>query len=360
MAELKTPALASASSEAETPTRSVPSPAAKVSGRQKAAILLVTLGPERAAQLFGHMRDDEIEALTLEMAKLSRVDADLTHAVVEEAMATTAALAYVGTGGFEFAREVLEKSLGSTRAAEIMGRLSAVIEARPFEFLRRTPPEQIVAFLRSEAPQTMALCIANLHTQLAAEVLAQLSPDTQAEVALRIATMNETSPDVIKEVEAVMRQKLANVISQEYSAAGGVDSLVDILNRADRGTERNVLDRLSESDADLAEEIRMMLFVFEDIVKLDDRGVQVLLKEIDQKDLALALRGVSEEVRDKVVSNMSQRAAEMLLEEIEYQPPQLRRVVEEAQGRIVARVRALEEAEAIVIGRGDGEDELVA
>jgi flagellar motor switch protein FliG len=355
VAEVKTPTLPAGEGG-----KPVPSLTAKMSGRQKAAILLVTLGPERAAELFGHMRDDEIEALTLEMAKLRNVDAEVTEAVLIEAMETSNAMGFIGAGGFEYAREVLEKSLGPGRAAEIMGRLSAVIEARPFEFLRRTPPEQIVAFLRNEAPQTMALTIANLHTQLAAEVLAQLPPETQSEVALRIATMNETSPDVIKEVEAVMRQKLANVISQEYSAAGGVDSLVDILNRADRGTERNVLDRLAESDADLAEEIRMMLFVFEDLVKLDDRSVQILLKEVDQKDLALALRGVSEEVRDKVVGNMSQRAAEMLLEEIEYQPPQLRRVVEEAQGRIVAKVRQLEEAEAIVVGRGDAEDELVA
>jgi flagellar motor switch protein FliG len=358
MAELKTPSLPAAAI-AEMAKQPV-APTAKMKGRQKAAVLLVTLGPERASQLFGHLRDDEIEALTLEMAKLRSVDIETTDAVMGEAMEMSAAMNFIGAGGFEYARDVLEKSLGATKAAEIMGRLSAVIEARPFEFLRRTPPEQIVAFLRNEAPQTMALVIANLHTQLSAEVLAQLSPETQAEVAHRIATMNETSPDVIKEVEAVMRQKLANVISQEYSAAGGVDSLVDILNRADRGTERNVLDKLAETDAELAEEIRMMLFVFEDIVKLDDRSVQVLLKEIDQKDLALALRGVSEEVRDKVVANMSQRAAEMLLEEIEYQPPQLRRVVEEAQGRIVAKVRALEEAEAIVIGRGDGEDELVA
>jgi flagellar motor switch protein FliG len=243
-----------------------------------------------------------------------------------------------------------------------MGRLSVVIEARPFEFLRRTPPEQICAFLRNEAPQTMALTIANLHTTLAAEVLAQLQPETQADVAMRIATMNETSPDVIREVEGVMKQKLASVISQEYAMAGGVGSLVEILNRSDRATERNVLDQLAENDAQLAEEIRMMLFVFEDVVKLDDRSVQLLLKEVDQKDLALALRGVPDEVRDKVLTNMSQRAAEMLLEEIEYQPPQLRRVVEEAQGRIVAKVRQLEESEAIVITRagGGGDDELIA
>src|SRR3954470_22936095 len=229
------------------PAKPAPSPTAKMNGRQKAAVLLVSLGPERASQLFGHLRDDEIEALTLEMAKLRNLDVDVTDAILQEAVDTSAAMGYIGSGGFEYAREVLEKSLGESRASEIMGRLSAVIEARPFEFLRRTPPEQIVAFLRPEAPQTMALTIANLHTQLAAEVLAQLPPETQAEVALRIATMNETSPDVIREVEAVMRQKLANVISQEYSAAGGVDSLVDILNRADRGTERNVLDRLAES-----------------------------------------------------------------------------------------------------------------
>jgi flagellar motor switch protein FliG len=331
-----------------------------LTGRQKAAVLLVSLGPERASALLGHLQEDEIEALSLEMAKTRQVAAETTEAVMEEVVETTSAIHYIGHGGFDYARDVLEKSVGAQRADEIMGRLSAVIDMRPFEFLRRTPPEQICAFLRNESPQTMALTIANLHTTLAAEVLAQLAPETQAEVALRIATMNETSPDVIKEVESVMRRKLANVISQEYQVAGGVSSLVDILNRTDRTTERNVLDQLAESDADLAEEIRMMLFVFEDIVKLDDRSVQLLLKEVDQKDLSLALRGVSEEVRDKVLSNMSQRAAEMLLEEMEYQPPQLRRVVEEAQGRVVAKVRQLEEAEAIVIGRGGGEDELVA
>ncbi|MDX6399108.1 MAG: flagellar motor switch protein FliG, partial [Gaiellaceae bacterium] len=221
-----------------------------LSGRQKAAVLLVSLGPERAAQLLGHLHDEEIESLSLEMAKMRQVPADTTEAVMEEVVQTTSALDYVGHGGFEYARDVLEKSVGPARAAEIMGRLSAVIEMRPFEFLRRTPPEQICAFLRNEAPQTMALTIANLHTTLAAEVLAQLSPETQADVALRIATMNETSPDVIREVESVMRQKLANVISQEYAVAGGVGSLVDILNRTDRATERNVLDQLAEADAD--------------------------------------------------------------------------------------------------------------
>lgn len=351
--------------EAAVATERAPTPApsraaASLKGRQKAAVLLVALGPERAAALVGHLREDEIEALSLEMAKLRQIGQETTEAVLDEVVATANAQAFASRGGFEYAREVLEKSLGVERSDEIMGRLSAVIEMRPFEFLRRTPPEQICAFLRNEAPQTMALVVANLHTTLAAQVLALLPPETQAEVAVRIATMNETSPDVIKDVEAVMRQKLANVISQEYSTAGGVSVLAEILNRSDRTTERNVLDQLAENDATLADEIRMLLFVFEDIVKLDDRSVQLLLKEVDQKDLALALRGVTDEVKDKVLSNMSQRAAEMLVEEMEYQPPQLRRVVEEAQGRIVAKVRQLEESETIIVSRGDGEDELVA
>jgi flagellar motor switch protein FliG len=340
----------------------LPAPRRKLSiaGRQKAAVLLVALGQDKAAELFSHLREEEIEALSLEMAKLREVGPETTEAVLAEAVETAAAADYAAHGGFDYAREVLERSLGSERSQEIMGRLSAVIEMRPFEFLRRTPPEQICAFLRNEAPQTVALVVANLHTTLAAQVLSLLTPELQAEVAVRIATMNETNPDVIKDVEAVMRQKLANVISQEYASAGGAGVLAEILNRSDRTTERNVLDQLADADPELAEQIRMMLFVFEDIVKLDDRSVQLLLKEVDQKDLALALRGVPDEVKEKVLANMSQRAAEMLVEEMQYQPPQLRRVVEEAQGRIVAKVRALEESEAIVISRGDAEDELVA
>ena len=330
-----------------------------MAGRQKAAALLVSLGPERAAGLLNLLPEHEIESLSLEMAKMRQVDQAIGEEVMQEALDTAVAAGYIGQGGFDFAREVLEKSIGAERSSEILKRLLAVIEKRPFEFLRRSPPEQILAFLRAEAPQIQALVIANLDYKLAGEVLAEFGPDQQADVALRIALMNETSPEVIKEIEGVMKEKLANVISQEYASAGGVESLADILNSSDRATERNVIDKLAERDPDLAEQIRMLLFVFEDIVKLDDRSVQLLLKEVDQKDLGTALRGVSEEVKDKIVSNMSQRASEMLLEEMEFAPPQLRRVVEEAQGRIVAKVRQLEESDQIVISRGDGEDEMV-
>ena len=223
--------------------------------------------------------------------------------------------------------------------------------------MRKTPPEQVVTFLRNESPQTVALVVANLHTTLAAQVLCNLPENEQPEIALRIARMAETSPDVVKQVEGVMRSKLANVVQQEYSAAGGVKSLADILNQADRSTERIVLDSLTETDENLGAEVRRLLFVFEDIAKLDDRSIQMILREADQKDLALALRGVTDEVKERILSNMSERGAQMLVEEMEFMPPQRKRDIEEAQGRVVAIVRRLEEAGAVVLSRSE-EDEV--
>ena len=328
-----------------------------LTGVSKAAALLVSLGAEQAAGIFKHLREEEIERLSLEMAQLESVPPHETEAIYNEVVETAHAAGFYAEGGVDFAREVLENSVGSERAAEIIGRLAAIIEMRPFEFLRRTPPDQIASFLQTESPQTIALVVANLHTTLAAQVLAQLPPEQQAYTAVRIATMNETSPEVIKDVEAVLRQKLSSVISQEYAASGGVKPLADILNSADRSTERNVLDRLSELDDELAEEVRSLLFVFDDVVKIDNRGMQMVLKEVDQKDLALALRGVSDDVKEKVMGNMSQRGAEMLLEELEIQPPQRRSVVEEAQSRIVGVIRKLEDAGALTISRGNGSED---
>jgi flagellar motor switch protein FliG len=327
----------------------------KLNGRKKAAVLLVSLGPERAAAVFKHLHYDEIELLSLEMAKLQQVDPTVTADVIEELAATVQAYESFAAGGVDFARDVLERALGKDRAAEIIGRLSTVIEMRPFEFLRRTPPEQIVTFLRNEAPQTIALVVANLHTTLAAQVLCHLPEQEQADIALRIARMGETSPDVVKKVEEVMKQKLASIVQQDYSVAGGIKSLAEILNHADRPTERNVLDALTECDEELAAEVRRLLFVFEDVCKLDDRSIQLVLREADQKDLTLALRGVSDEVRDRILQNMSERGSQMLLEEMAYQPPQRKRVVEEAQGRIVAIVRRLEEAGVVVLSRGESD-----
>jgi flagellar motor switch protein FliG len=329
-------------------------------GIEKAAILLVAIGEERAGEIFRYLGDSEVEALSLEIAKAPKLPSDLCKEVLNEAVETVLAEDYLAEGGVDYARTLLQRSLGDNKADEIISRLAATIERRPFEFLRRTPPEQIHVFLRNESPQTIALVIANLHTTLAAQVLSLLDPEHQAEVARRVAKMAETRPEVVSQVETVMRQKLSNVIAQEYASAGGVKSLADILNHSDRTTERNVLDELAKSEQELAEEVRLLLFTFEDVVKLDDRSIQMVLKEVDQKDLAIALRGVSEDVRARIFSNMSERGAELLKEEIDFQPPQRRRVVEEAQGRIVGVVRRLEEAGAIIISRGaGGEDALV-
>ena len=331
--------------------------AVSIGGRRKAAVLMAALGPDRAAEVMQHLREDEIENLSLEMAKLGAIEEETTEAVLGEvaAAASPDGLGDVA-GGVELAREVLERTLGSERAEKLLGRLTTV-ETRPFEFLRHTPPEQIVAFLGAESPQTIALVLANLHTTLAADVLARLPERIQPEIALRIARMGETSPSVIAQVEEVVRHKLTTVVAQEYSAAGGAKSLADILNHADRSTERIVLEHLGTTDSELAEQVRGMLFVFEDIAQLEDRAIQQVLREADQKDLVLALRGVEDAIKDKLLENMSERGAAMLKEEMEIQPPQRKRDVEAAQSRIVAVVRQLEEAGTIVIAGGDDEDE---
>ena len=333
----------------------------ELKGVRKAAALLVAIGEQRASQIFKYLGETEVEALSLELAKAQKIPTEVCRDVITEAVESVLAEDYLAEGGVDFARNVLMRSLGEDRADEIIGRLAATIERRPFEFLRRTPAEQIVVFLRNEAPQTVALVISNLHTTLAAQVLSNIDPEIQADVSLRIAMMGETRPEVVAQVENVMRSRLSAVGSQEYAAAGGVKSLADILNSSDRTTERHVLDELAKADSELAEEIRLLLFTFEDVVKLDDRSIQMVLKEVDQKDLAIALRGVNEDVRSRIFGNMSERGAELLREEIDFQPPQRKRVVEEAQGRIVGVVRRLEEAGAIVISRGGagGEDAMV-
>jgi flagellar motor switch protein FliG len=331
-----------------------PTRASGLRGTQKAAALLVAVGEQRAGEIFRFLGDSEVEALSLELAKAQKIPTEVCRDVINEAVESVLAEDYLAEGGVDYARNVLMRSLGEDRADEIIGRLAATIERRPFEFLRRTPAEQIVVFLRNESPQTVALVVSNLHTALAAQVLSDIDTEIQADVALRIAMMGETRPEVVAQVENVMRTRLSAVGAQEYATAGGVSALADILNSADRTTERNVLDELAKADSELAEEIRLLLFTFEDVVKLDDRSIQMVLKEVDQKDLAIALRGVNEDVRARIFSNMSERGAELLKEEIDFQPPQRKRVVEEAQGRIVGVVRRLEEAGAIVISRGAG------
>ena len=332
--------------------------APQLSGKRKAAILCVSLGSSGAAEIFKHLPNDMIEQLTVEMAKTPSVEPEQAEYVLEEFVETSTARGYIAEGGLRYAREVLEQAVGRERAGEILSRLSAVIEQSPFDYLRSTPPDQIAAFLRNEHPQTIALVVAQLpSTALAAKVMEMFAPEQQADVAARIAMMGQTSPDVVKEVATVMEHKLETVLQREYAAAGGVRSLASILNSSNRATERNILDHLPTTDEELADEVRRLLFVFEDILKLDDRAIQLVLREVDSKDLALAMRGSTSDVQEKILANMSQRGAEMLREEMEFMPPQRRRVVEEAQTKIVAVVRRLEDSGEIVIARGGGDED---
>lgn len=332
----------------------------RLSGPQKAAIFLLQMGKDRAGKVLKEMRDHEVEELMTEIARLDGVDADTTDAVLDEFRDLASARRYFTQGGMDFAKEVLEASMGSGKSRDVMDRLTASLVEQPFEFLRRADPRQVLSFLTEEHPQTVALVLAHMRTDHAAMVLGGLPEQLQTEVAHRLATMERTSPEVIAQVEEVLERKLSSVLqSSDFTAAGGVQPLVDILNRSDRATERLILDGLETRDADLAEEVRGRMFVFEDITTLDDRSVQIVLREVDAKQLAVALKGVRDDVRQKIMRNMSTRAAANLGEEIDLLGPVRLKTVEEAQGDVVRVIRALEEAGQIVVTRGGGTDEFV-
>lgn len=345
-------------SRAEHPPEPVAKPAAvRLSGARRAAVLMAALGSERAANVMQRMDEEEIESLSMEMARLPSVGEETTESVLGELVAEAGANPSV-SGGVDFARAVIERALGPERAADLLGRLAGATEARPFEFLRRVAPERIAGLLRAESPQAVALVLASLNATLAAAVLEQLPEADQPNIALRIARMGDADPKVIQQVEQVIRQKLGAVAERRYAASGGARALAGILGHTDRTTERNVLDNLAGADRALADEVRGMLFVFEDIVKLDERAIQQVLRDVDQKDLVLALRGAPESLMEVVLANMSERGAAMLKEEMEVQQPQRKRDIDEAQGRVVAVVRKLESEGTIVIpGEEDEQQE---
>jgi len=330
----------------------------RLSGKSKAAILLVSMGPDLSAEVMKHLNEEEIEELTLEIANLNQVSSDVKDDVLDEFHQMCVAYDYLNQGGIDYAKEVLEKALGKSKAENVINRLTASLQVRPFEQLRKTDPAQLLNFIQNEHPQTIALIMAYLAPDQASSILSALSSEQQTEVAKRIAVMDRTSPEVIKEVERVLEQKLSSLMTDEYSTAGGLDSIVDILNLVDRGTEKTILEELDEDDPELAEDIKQRMFVFEDIVLLTDRAIQMVLREIDMEDLGLALKTVGDEVSEKIFSNLSNRAANMLKEDMEFMGPVRIRDVEEAQQRIVNEIRRLEEAGDIVIDRGGG-DELV-
>ncbi len=330
-----------------------------MSGRQKAAILLVSLGSDASAAVFKHLRQDEIDELTLEIAGIGHIAPDRKSAIVEEFYETAMAQEYISEGGLEYARQVLEKALGNAKADEVMNRLSSSIQVSPFEFLRRTDASQILNVIANEHPQTVALILAYLPSDTAGQVISSLPDDLQADVAMRIALMDRTAPEVIREIERVLERKLSSVINQDFTSAGGLKSLVDLLNQVDRTTERTILETLEEQNPELADEVRRLMFLFEDITLLDDRSIQQVLRDVDTKELAMALKGTPEEVQDAIFRNMSERAALNIKEDLEFMGPVRVKDVEEAQQKVVSVIRRLEEAGSIVIVRG-GEEGLIA
>lgn len=332
--------------------------AQSINGLQKAAILMIALGPDKSAKIVQHLNESEIEQLTLEMANVRKISAEQRDSVVDEFHQMCMANDYIAQGGVDYARDVLERALGEQRAFEIITRLSSSLKMRPFDLVRRTDPKQLLSFIQGEHPQTIALIMTHLPSDKAATILSSIPHERQADITRRIALMGRTSPDVLKEIEKILERKISSLAPTDYTSSGGIQSVVDILNRSDPGTLKVVMDALEVDDPELAEQVKRQMFVFEDIVMLDDRGIQLVLREVDSKDLALAIKGSNPEVGQKVMANMSSRASQMLKEDIEFMGPVRLRDVEEAQQRIVKVIRRLEESGAIVISRG-GSDEII-
>ena len=329
-----------------------------LSGRQKAAIFLVTLGTEVASEIFKHLREEEVEQLTFEIARLDKVESEDRDKVLMEFQELMMARDFITSGGIDYAKDLLEKSLGSQRANEIINKLTSSLQVRPFDFIRKTDPAHLLNFIQGEHPQTIALILAYLDSNKSSMILGSLPHEIQSEVAKRIAVMDRTSPDVLREVERVLEKKLSTLASEDFTAAGGIDTIVEILNLVDRSTERTILETLEEEDPDLAEEIKRRMFVFEDIVLLGDKDIQKVLREIDSTEMAKALKGVNSELQEKIFKNMSKRAASVLKEDMEYMGPVRVKDVEEAQQKIVGIIRRLEDNGDVVIARA-GEDELI-
>ena len=328
-------------------------------GVQKAAILLIALGPEKSAAIFKHLKEDEIEELTLEIANTRSVSPQTKEDILNEFYQVCLAQQYIAEGGIGYAKDLLEKALGNEKAQEVISKLTASLQVRPFEFVRKTDPSQVLNFIQDEHPQTIAMILSYLSSGQAAMILGALTPEKQADVAKRIAMMDRTSPDVIKEVERVLEIKLSSLMNQDYTIVGGVDAIVGILNTVDRGTEKHIMESLEIEEPELADEIRKKMFVFEDILLLDDRAIQRVLRDVDNNDLAVALKGANEEVQGVIFKNLSKRLAAMIKEDMEYMGPVRMKDVEEAQQKIVSIIRKLEDSAEIVISRGGGDEIIV-
>jgi flagellar motor switch protein FliG len=327
---------------------------------QKVAALLIVLGPATASEVLRNINDDDLlEQITLDIASLNKVPNEILNSILEEFKALFQASNYLSAGGMDYAKELLEKAYGGDQAKKILDRLVVLMNSNPFQFFNEADPGQLATSFQNENPQLIALIMAYLKPEHSAQVLNYLPPEVQAQVAMKIADMDTTNPEILSEIEKIVESKFSSVVVQDFSKAGGIESLANILNRADRSTERNVIELLEIQSPQLAEEVRELMFVFEDIITLDDRAIQRILREVETKDLAMSLKGTKEDVKEKVFRNMSERAQQMLRDEMEYMGPVRAREVQEIQTKIVGIIRTLEVAGEIIIARENNEDELI-
>jgi flagellar motor switch protein FliG len=341
------------------PHEKLPTNPSELDGLTKAGVLLLALGPEDAALLLKQLAPETVEAVTREVASLGRVPSELSARVVEEFYSHTIATQYANEGNLEYAKQILSQSLDAQTADRVLQQIQTQVQKKPFSFLQRADGENLLTFIQDEHPQTIALILCHLPHHKASEILVGLPMQKQIEVIKRVANMEQTNPDVIREVERGLESRLSSMLTQSMEKAGGVPTVAEILNLADRATEKTIMEGLEAEDPDLVEQIRRLMFVFEDILLVNDKGIQAVLKEVDNDELALALKTASQELQAKIFSNMSERAAQLIKEDMQYMGPVRVSDVEAAQQRVVDIVRRLEEAgEVMIQGRG-GDAELV-
>lgn len=326
-----------------------------MTGAQKAAVLLIAMGTQTASKVLKYLQDNEVEKISIEIARTRNISGDVVEAVLLDYRDSTMARDYIARGGLQFAREALEAALGPRRAEEILMRVEAAMQVSAFHLLQTVETAQLVNFIQNEHPQTAALILAHLNARKAADIIANLPEESRTEIMYRLATMGKTSPELLRDIEDVIRQHISAVFGAELSASGGVEKVAEILNSSSRTVERAVLEALRERDPELATSVKALMFTFDDLVHISDRDMQRLLTEVDQKDIALALKAASSELKEKILRNVSERAAQMIQEELELMGPVRVRDVDEAQRRILETAQRLEEQEEITLSRSSQE-----